>query len=124
MVLPIIIQKVIERAVPYVSNILRAQGRVVDYTYTRPFLSRNINPYVRRGIKHGLAGGQVIGGLQELNSVGNFIVPDAIQTPFSRKHYLQRKTRSHLELSRAKREYCPSDKRRGFYRRPYKRRSS
>ncbi len=107
MVLPIIIQKAIERAVPYISSALRAQGRVVDYTYTRPFLTRNINPSVRRGVKHGLAGGQILGGLQELNTVGNFIVPDGVPAFQLSKTYNNRKARGYLDFSRSKRKYCP-----------------
>ncbi len=110
MVLPIIIQKAVERAVPYISSALRAQGRVIDYTYTRPFLTRNINPSVRRGIKHGLAGGQVLGGLQELNSVGDFIVPDAIQTSKKSSPYSKRKTRSFVDFSKSKRFCRPKNR--------------
>ncbi len=107
MVLPIIVQKAIERAVPYISQALRAQGRIVDYTYTRPFLTRNINPSIRRGVKHGLAGGSVVGGLQELNSVGNFIVPDGVPSQKLSKAYNQRKARGYMDLSRSKRKWCP-----------------
>ncbi len=107
MVLPIIIQKVVERAVPYVSNILRSQGRIVDYTYTRPFLTRNINPYIRRGIKRGLAGGQVVAGLQELNSVGNFVVPDAPFSSPSIKTGKFRQARNNMVKFKSKRQYCP-----------------
>ncbi len=116
MVLPIIIQQAIKRVVPYVSNLLRAQGRVVDYTYTRPFLSRNINPYIRRGVKHGLAGGQIIAGLQELNSVGNFLVPDGTIQPGSKvKTRYVRKARDSTRAVGSKRFYdtdCPTNSRR------------
>ncbi len=116
MVIPIIIQQ-LPKILPAISRVLRAQGRVIDYTYTRPFLRRNINPSVRRGIKHGLAGGQVLGGLQELNSVGDFIVPDVIPQPRSKITSSQkRKTRNFMVSSRRKRNYCPDSQ--SYRRRP------
>ncbi len=36
---------------------LAYQDRLIDSTYTRPFLRQNINPGVRKGIKRGLGGG-------------------------------------------------------------------
>ncbi len=47
----------------YVYQGLRQQDRIVDYTYRKTGL---YNRGVVRGIKHGLAGGQVIGGIASL----------------------------------------------------------
>ncbi len=47
----------------YVYRGLRQQDRIIDYTYRKAGL---YNRGVVRGIKHGLAGGQVIGGTLQL----------------------------------------------------------
>ncbi len=67
----------------YVYTGLRQQEKVIDYTYRHTGL---YNRGIVRGIKHGLAGGQIIGGglslgLNAPDSPGN----DAIQTPSKSK---------------------------------------
>ncbi len=58
-----VISRLAGPAIKYVARsiytTLRAQDRIVDYTYRRTGL---YNRGVVRGIKHGLAGGQIIGG--------------------------------------------------------------
>ncbi len=54
-----IIRQGIRSAAKYVYQGLRQQERVIDYTYRKTGL---YNRGVVRGIKHGLAGGQIIGG--------------------------------------------------------------
>ncbi len=54
-----IIQTGLRQAAKYVYQGLRQQERIIDYTYRKTGL---YNRGVVRGIKHGLAGGQIIGG--------------------------------------------------------------
>ncbi len=61
----------------YVYQGLRQQERIIDYTYRRTGL---YNRGVVRGIKHGLAGGQIVGGglslgLNAPDSPGNDGIP-------------------------------------------------
>ncbi len=54
-----IIRQGLKTAGRYIYSGLRQQERIIDYTYRRTGL---YNRGVVRGIKHGLAGGQIIGG--------------------------------------------------------------
>ncbi len=47
----------------YVYQGLRQQDRIIDYTYRKTGL---YNRGVVRGVKHGLAGGQIVGGVASL----------------------------------------------------------
>ncbi len=62
-----IISQLIRPAIRYIGKsiyqTLRAQDRIIDYTYRRTGL---YNRGVVRGIKHGLAGGAVVGGILQL----------------------------------------------------------
>ncbi len=73
---------------------LRAQDRIIDYTYRKTGL---YNRGVVRGIKHGLGGGAIVGGTFQLglnapDSPGNDIgIPQQRNGPSARTSY---KTRS------------------------------
>ncbi len=88
----------------YVYQGLRQQDRIIDYTYRKTGL---YNRGVVRGIKHGLAGGQIAGGIASLglnapDSPGNDgSIPFQKRPKFtSRKPY---KTRRRFPV-------CPGDK--------------
>ena len=82
----------------YVYQGLRQQDRIIDYTYRKTGL---YNRGVVRGIKHGLAGGQIVGGglslgLNAPDTPGNDVgIPfqKVRSRPATRK---QNKTRSRL----------------------------
>ncbi len=59
MVLGAILRPAIFKLGKYVYQGLRQQERIIDYTYRKTGL---YNRGIVRGIKHGLAGGQIIGG--------------------------------------------------------------
>ncbi len=74
-----LLRTALHQAGKYVYRGLLAQDRIIDYTYRRTGL---YNRGVVRGIKHGLAGGAVVGGTLQLglnapDTPGN----DVIQTP-------------------------------------------
>ncbi len=96
MVLPIIVRQIAR----YIPKIINYQDRFVKNVYQRPFLSRNVNPAVTRGIRHGLAVGSTYEGF---NTLGNFLVPDGT-IPKSPKYTPRkfRKARDNMEQSGAK----------------------
>ncbi len=59
MVLGAILRPAVFKLGRYIYQGLRQQERIIDYTYRKTGL---YNRGVVRGIKHGLAGGQIIGG--------------------------------------------------------------
>ncbi len=87
----------------YVYRGLRAQDRIIDYTYRRTGL---YNRGAVRGIKHGLAGGQIVGGTLNLGLQG--LEPDGIPEKRNRfKTYRQQKTRSRYSNYRRRNDkYC------------------
>ncbi len=100
-----IIRQGLKTAGKYVYQGLRQQERIIDYTYRRTGL---YNRGVVRGIKHGLAGGQIIGGglslgLNAPDSPGN----DGIQTFQPRKQFTPRK--SYKTRGRQSVRYCRSN---------------
>ncbi len=62
-----ILGQALRQGARYVYRGLRAQDRIIDYTYRRTGL---YNRGVVRGVKHGLAGGQIVGGLASLGLNG------------------------------------------------------
>ncbi len=98
-----IISQGLRTAGRYVYQGLRQQDRIIDFTYRKTGL---YNRGVVRGIKHGLAGGQIAGGLASLglsapDSPGN----DATSPVQSRKQYQTRKP--YKTRRRLPRRYCP-----------------
>ncbi len=86
-----IIQTGLRTAARYVYQGLRQQERIIDYTYRKTGL---YNRGVVRGVKHGLAGGQIIGGglslgLNAPDTPGN---DDALQKTIKRNGYAPRKS--------------------------------
>jgi len=63
MVIGAFVRPFIRQIGKYVYQGLRQQDRIVDYTYRKTGL---YNRGVVRGIKHGLAGGQIAGGVASL----------------------------------------------------------
>ncbi len=103
----------------YVYQGLRQQEKIIDYTYRKTGL---YNRGVVRGIKHGLAGGQVIGGglslgLNAPDSPGN----DASSVPFygpsARKPYQTRDRQTVCYRVGSYRKYKrDNSKRQSYYR--------
>ncbi len=84
MVIGAILRPYIRQLGQYIYTGLRQQDRLVDYTYRKTGL---YNRGVVRGVKHGLAGGQIIGGTLQLglnapDSPGN---DNALQTKVRRQ---------------------------------------
>ncbi len=94
----------------YVYQGLRQQERIIDYTYRKTGL---YNRGVVRGIKHGLAGGQIIGGglslgLNAPDSPGNGGIPSFIQQrklPKTRTTYKTRNRQTRCYGSRNRKQY-------------------
>ncbi len=63
MVLFTVLRPIIRQLGKYIYQGLRQQDRIIDYTYRKSGL---YNRGVVRGIKHGLAGGQIVGGVLSL----------------------------------------------------------
>ncbi len=81
MVVGAIVRPFIRQLGKYLYQGLRQQDRLIDYTYRKSGL---YNRGVVRGIKHGLAGGQIVGGIAQLGlnsgtDIGNDAVPTKIQ---------------------------------------------
>ncbi len=108
MVLGAILRPYIRQLGQYIYTGLRQQDRLVDYTYRKTGL---YNRGVVRGVKHGLAGGQIIGGTLQLglnapDTPGN---DNALQTKVQRK---RSQTRSPYKTRRRQtNRYCPERKR-------------
>ncbi len=91
MVLGAILRPALQQLGKYVYQGLRQQERIIDYTYRKTGL---YNRGIVRGIKHGLAGGQIIGGglslgLNAPESPGN---GNAIPLSPKRKQFTSRKS--------------------------------
>ncbi len=56
---------IVRQGIKYIAQGLRYQDRIVNQAYSRPFLRQNFNRYAVKGIRHGLSGGAVAGGLYE-----------------------------------------------------------
>ncbi len=91
-----IIRPIVSKGARQIYQALRAQDRIIDYTYRKTGL---YNRGVVRGIKHGLGGGAIVGGTFQLglnapDTPGN----DAIQTqkpkPSARTPYKTRDRRT------------------------------
>ncbi len=67
MVIQIVARELLKAGARYVYRGLRAQDRLIDYTYRKTGL---YNRGRVAGIKHGLAGGQIIGGTFKLGLPG------------------------------------------------------
>ncbi len=59
MVLPIVAREAVRLAGRYVAQGLAYQSKAIKYTYSRPFLPRNVNRGAVKGIQHGLYAGGV-----------------------------------------------------------------
>ncbi len=100
-----IISQAFRHGARYIYRGLRAQDRLIDYTYRRTGL---YNRGVVRGIKHGLIAGQVIGGTLNLGLPGDIEngLPEKPKFPTSRKF---RKTRSRYKYDyRSRNKYSTS----------------
>ncbi len=90
----------------YVYQGLRQQDRIIDYTYRKTGL---YNRGVVRGIKHGLAGGQIIGGTASLGLNAPDTPGNDAQIPFKKRpQFTSRK--SYKTRSRQSTRYCPGNK--------------
>ncbi len=103
MVIGAIVRPFIRQIGKYIYQGLRQQDRIIDYTYRKSGL---YNRGVVKGIQHGLAGGQIVGGIAQLGlnsgtDVGNDAVPTKIQRqrPETSKPYQARRGYS-------RRTYC------------------
>ncbi len=107
-----LIRPILGQAARYVYRGLRAQDRLVDYTYRKAGL---YNRGVVRGVKHGLAGGQIAGGVFKLG------LPGYDDAPIQKrpKTYRFRKTyRRNFKRYRSNNKYCrpkPTRRRRYVY---------
>ncbi len=94
----------------YIYQGLRQQERVIDYTYRKTGL---YNRGVVRGIKHGLAGGQIVGGGLSLGLIapdtpgnnGVSTIPKQRPSFTSRKSYKTRYRQTKCPDSRFRRKY-------------------
>ncbi len=94
MVLPIIAREAVRRGVQYIAQGLRYQDKLVTAAYSRPFLPQSFRREIVRGIKHGLAGGQVVGGLiftSEFNDADELSVISEDEPVASRPFYKTRR---------------------------------
>ncbi len=90
MVFGIIGREIFRQGARYIYSGLRAQDRLVDYSYRKAGL---YNRGTVTGIKHGLAGGQIIGGTLKLGLPGD--IETALPSKIRRKTpYQKRQTRS------------------------------
>ncbi len=83
-------------------QVLRAQDRILDYTYRKTGL---YNRGVVRGLKHGLAGGQIIGGTLKLG-----LAPDSPGNEFSEPVQKRRQRDTSRTPNQTRRRYpnrCP-----------------
>jgi len=101
MVLGAILRQPITTLGRYIYTTLRQQDRIIDYTYRKTGL---YNRGVVRGIKHGLAGGQIAGGIASLglsaeDSPGNYA------TPFQKRPKSQT-NKSYKTRNRRTRRFC------------------
>ncbi len=81
MVLIPLAREAIRQVGKYVYQTLRAQDRIIDYTYRKTGL---YNRGVVRGIKHGLGGGAIVGGTLQLG-LTTPKQPDSDGIPFQKK---------------------------------------
>ncbi len=79
-----ILRPFIRQAGRYVYDTLRAQDRIIDYTYRKTGL---YNRGIVRGLKHGLAGGAIAGGTFNLGLPGldDNAIPQKRKQPYGRK---------------------------------------
>ncbi len=91
MVIGAILRPFIRQAGRQIYQALRAQDRIIDYTYRKTGL---YNRGVVRGIKHGLSGGAVIGGTFQLglNSGTTPSLEDGFQEIPRRRYGTQTRT--------------------------------
>ncbi len=99
-----ILRPLIRKGLGYIYTGLRQQDKLVDYTYRKTGL---YNRGVVRGIKHGLAGGQIVGGIASLGlnapdtpgNDGSVYSPRQRNVPKTRSSYQTR-------YGRTRRPYC------------------
>ncbi len=118
-----ILRPLIRKGLGYVYTGLRQQDRIIDYTYRKTGL---YNRGVVRGVKHGLAGGQIVGGVASLglsaeDSPGNNVgIPFSKRPQFTtRKSNQARYRQARRYSSRCRYDYRPDNRFR--YSRPGKR---
>ncbi len=89
----------------YIYTGLRYQDKLVDVTYRKTGL---YNRGVVRGIKHGLAGGQIIGGGLSLGLNADESPGNSGKIPYQKQptSYKQNKARSRRSGSRRTRDRC------------------
>ncbi len=97
----------------YVYQGLRQQDRIIDYTYRKTGL---YNRGVVRGIKHGLAGGQIIGGTASLGLNAPDTPGNDSGIPFQKRpKFTSRK--SYKTRYRQPARYCPSKRKQSRFNR-------
>ncbi len=98
-VISVIVRSGIRKGARYIYEGLRTQDKLVDATYRKTGL---YNRGVVRGIKHGLAGGQIVGGILKLG-----LAPD---TPGNGFQTQIRKQSPSRKPDKARNRYpkCPS----------------
>ncbi len=75
----------------HIYSALRIQDRIIDKTYRKAGL---YNRGLVRGVQHGLAGGQVIGGLLQLGLNGD-TSPTTGDGPFQKSRYATKTNKSY-----------------------------
>ncbi len=104
-----IVRPFIRQGARQIYQALRAQDRIIDYTYRKTGL---YNRGIVRGIKHGLSGGAIVGGTLQLGLNAEDTPGNGNGVPFkkrprftSRKPYQTRNRRT----TKSKRRYCYRD---------------
>ncbi len=116
MVIGAIVRPLIGQLGRYIYRGLRLQDKLIDVTYRKAGL---YNRGVVQGIKHGLIGGQIIGGTLQLGlnapeTPGNDVVPPYTKRPQppSRKPYQTRNRPANRYNRRCPSRYRPNKSRR------------
>ncbi len=106
-----ILRPLIRKGLGYVYHGLRQQDRIIDYTYRKTGL---YNRGIVRGIKHGLADGQIVGGIATLGLNAPDTPGNDVGIPFQKrpkfKTYKQNKTRRRFTARcppRSTKQYFP-----------------
>ncbi len=110
MVLPIIAREAARIGVRYLAQGLNYQNRLITSAYSRPYLSRNVNRGVVKGIKHGLYAGGGFEFAKDFISVGVEQGSASVQPFYGKTPNTQYKTYSRSTVRSSRR--CPTEFRR------------
>ncbi len=90
----------------YLAKGLAYQSKAIQYTYSRPFLSRNVNRGAVKGIKHGLYAGGGYEIAKDFISVGVEQGSAPLQPQYGQKANSQYQTRNRPTIRSSRR--CPT----------------